>query len=281
MKAPERPVGEVRRLATLRALGLLDTPPDARFDAITRSAAALFETPIALITLVDEHRQWFKSRQGLADAETPRDVSFCGHAILGGELLVVEDALLDDRFSDNPLVVNAPHVRFYAGAPLSAPNGDRIGTLCLMDRRPRSLSTEQRVLLGTMGAWAEGEIGMQAERCAIGGFIDLLLQHVSEPVVLASGSKRIRFANAAALRLLRYRSEEIYGKAITELITPANRARFESELGALERSGESFRSLEYTTTVRCGDGRELSLSLAFLNYDVAGRDVTALVFRPP
>jgi len=125
MKKAPLPVNEEQRLAALRALCILDTPPEERFDRITRLAKKLFEVPIALITLVDAERQWFKSCQGLRVRETPRDISFCGHAILSQEGLVVPDTLLDERFADNPMVLGEAGIRFYAGRPCARLTGAR------------------------------------------------------------------------------------------------------------------------------------------------------------
>lgn len=133
------PADEADRLNALRDLLLLDTSPEERYDRLARFAAEQLDVPIALLTLVDGQRQWFKSRIGLEVSETARDISFCGHAIMESEIFVVEDASRDPRFLDNPLVTGEPHIRFYAGAPLSAPSGHRIGTLCVIDTEPRTL----------------------------------------------------------------------------------------------------------------------------------------------
>ncbi len=127
---------EATRLVALRRLGLLDTPEEKRFGRITRLAQRLSRAPIALITLVDADRQWFKSRQGLDVTGTPRDAAICAYAILSDDTLVVPDTLADPRFADNPLVVGSPRIRFYAGHPLHAPDGHRVGTLCVIDHRP-------------------------------------------------------------------------------------------------------------------------------------------------
>ena len=144
------PADEDERLAALRELLLLDTPPEERFDRLARFAAEQLDTPIALLTLVDGQRQWFKSRMGIDVTETPRDVSFCGHAIMKNDLFVVEDASRDPRFADNPLVTGDPHLRFYAGAPLSAPGGHRIGTLCVIDTVPRTLGPVELSILDAL-----------------------------------------------------------------------------------------------------------------------------------
>ena len=143
MKKPEFPANEVDRVAALCGLSVLDTPAEERFDRITRIAQQHFRVPIALVSLIDSERQWFKSRQGLEAKETPRDISFCGHAILSEDILCIPNALADPRFADNPLVAGGPNIRFYAGAPLHAPGGARVGTLCIIDDQPRSLSADE------------------------------------------------------------------------------------------------------------------------------------------
>ncbi|MDX1571288.1 MAG: sensor domain-containing diguanylate cyclase [Xanthomonadales bacterium] len=158
MIAAPKPKDEQERLSALRALGLLDTPPEERFDRVTRLAKRLFDVPIALVSLVDEDRQWFKSNQGLSCSETPRSHSFCAHAILGDEDLLVPDTLEDERFAGNPLVVNEPQIRFYAGHPITTEDGIRLGTLCILDREPRNLDEEDLQLLRDLASVAEQEI---------------------------------------------------------------------------------------------------------------------------
>jgi diguanylate cyclase (GGDEF)-like protein len=158
MQAPAKPADESTRIDTLRALNILDTAPEERFDRLTRLAKRLFGVPIALVSLVDEERQWFKSAQGLEAAETPRDISFCGHAILGEDIFMVPNAALDVRFHDNPLVVDNPNIRFYAGCPLKVANGSKLGTLCLIDREPRNFSEDDLALLRDLARMAEQEL---------------------------------------------------------------------------------------------------------------------------
>ncbi len=154
---PDHP-GEAERLRSLRSLNVLDTPAEDRFDRITRLARRMFDVPIVAISLVDESRQWFKSVIGLAARQTSRDISFCGHAILQAGTLVVEDAACDQRFADNPLVTEDPGIRFYAGHPLSGPDGQRLGTLCIIDREPRRLSDQDRLALQDLATLAETEL---------------------------------------------------------------------------------------------------------------------------
>lgn len=163
MQAAPIPPDEAERLQALRDLCLLDTPPEERFDRVVRFAAEQLDVPIALVSLIDGDRQWFKSKVGLETLETGRDVSFCGHAIMQSELFVVEDARLDSRFADNPLVTGDPGVRFYAGAPLRAKNGERIGTLCVIDRVPRTLGTVELAVLESLRALVNETISGKLE----------------------------------------------------------------------------------------------------------------------
>ncbi|MGI9284421.1 MAG: sensor domain-containing diguanylate cyclase [Pseudomonadales bacterium] len=158
MKSPDSPQEEMARLQTLWSLNILDTQPEEHFDRLTRMAKRLFGVPIALVSLVDENRQWFKSADGLSVSETPRDISFCGHAILGNDAFVIPDATNDDRFADNPLVLDEPNIRFYAGCPLKFPNGSQLGTLCIIDREPRSLSEEDLEILKDLTLMVEREL---------------------------------------------------------------------------------------------------------------------------
>ena len=158
MKPAPIPDHDPERLAALHRLLILDTPPEERYDKIVAFASAEFDVPIALLSLIDSDRQWFKARTGLDICETGRDISFCGHAVAAEAPLVVEDALLDERFADNPLVLDAPHIRFYAGMPLRLHDGAVVGTLCLIDRRPRTLDAIDLAILATLRDLAIAEL---------------------------------------------------------------------------------------------------------------------------
>jgi len=152
---PKLSANEASRLAALESLGILDSSSDASFDQLVALAADLFEVPIALVSLVDETRQWFKACVGLEAQQTSREVSFCSHAVANKALLVVPDTTVDPRFHDNPLVTNKPGIRFYAGHPLF-PNGEHaVGTLCLIDLFPRTFSTREQRLLARLAGQAE------------------------------------------------------------------------------------------------------------------------------
>jgi len=179
MKCAPLPPLEDARLETLRRLDVLDTGPEVRFDRVTALTRDVLKVPIALVSLVDHDRQWFKSRQGLEATETPRDVAFCAHAILRPEPLVVPDAREDPRFFDNPLVTGPPHIRFYAGCPLLV-RGYPVGTLCAIDLEPRLLSQSDLKMLCSLasivsdelergdGAWVDATTGLLNER----GFLE-------------------------------------------------------------------------------------------------------------
>lgn len=161
MLEPAFPNNEGERIAELVSLNLLDSAPEERFDRITRIAKELFNVPIALVSLVDSNRQWFKSCIGLDASETGRDISFCGHAILGDEVFTIENTLEDDRFADNPLVTGPPDIRFYAGAPIKLPSSNKIGTLCIIDREPRTFTQQQRDLLKDLSEVVISELAAQ------------------------------------------------------------------------------------------------------------------------
>jgi signal transduction histidine kinase len=174
MGAAALPADEEQRLRTLYAYEVLDTVEEEAFDDVCHLAAAVCQTPTSLISLVDRRRQWFKARVGFDREETDRDCSFCAHAILEGDLMVVEDATRDARFRDNRLVLSAPNVRFYAGAPVVAANGQPLGTLCVIDDKPRSIDEGERSALRTLARQVQAHLELrrlQHERDLLGRFV--------------------------------------------------------------------------------------------------------------
>ena len=225
------PPNEHERLQALRRQELLDTPPEAAFDRITRLAAQLFQVPIALVSLVDQDRQWFKSCYGLDTRQTDRQLSFCAHAILSEQVLVVPDATQDERFVDNALVIGEPGIRFYAGAPLRTREGFNLGSLCIIDTTPRGFSEQEMAGLSDLAALVVDEMelrqaarGLQAEveerkrneerlrllESVVVNANDAILITEAEPI--DEPGPRILYVNEAYTRLSGYSLEEILGK---------------------------------------------------------------------
>jgi signal transduction histidine kinase len=196
------PENETDRINRLNLYRILDTPPEEAFDRVTRIVAETIGVPIALISLIDGERQWFKSKYGLDAICASRDAGFCAHTILTDGLLEIEDARLDPRFSDNPMVVNEPSIRFYAGAPLRAPGGLNIGTLCALDRKPRKLTDKQRQLLSDLADIVIDELELRAalrramsevaaeikKRAIENEFISLVTHELRTPLTSIRGS---------------------------------------------------------------------------------------------
>lgn len=215
---------EARRLQVLIDLDLLDSPPDERFDRITRLAARLFGVPTALVSLVDAERQWFKSRVGMALDQTPRSSSFCAHAIRQDDVMVVVDASHDERFADNPLVRGENAVRFYAGSPIEIGDGVRIGTLCIVDTVPREFGPDERTLLRDLAGIVANEIAALelravAERERRGAeTVRALLEHLPDGVLLLDSAGNIQSCNPAAERMFGAPCEVLAGQASSALI---------------------------------------------------------------
>ena len=179
MKAPV-PENEAARLETLRQYEILDTDPDESFNDLTRLAAYICQAPIALISLIDAHRQWFKSKVGVSLKETARDVSFCAHAIMQDGPFIVRDALDDERFKRNPMVTSEPYIRFYAGSPLMSPEGFKIGTLCVIDRKPRELTIEQVAALRILGNQVITQLDLRREMLSLKRALDKYKKVISD-----------------------------------------------------------------------------------------------------
>lgn len=183
------PPDEPQRLAALRKLNVLDSGIEARFERITQMVRRLLNVPIASISLVDQTRQWSKSYPGLPSAETPRNIAFCPHTILGDEVMVVHNATNDPRFADNPLVVGDPHIIFYAGQPLRSPDGYKVGALCAIDHQPRTLTPEQLQTLKELAAMVEVELAALTPSKIREGLLAELGFSLKEPGISSAGAE--------------------------------------------------------------------------------------------
>lgn len=193
MKAPLLPDNEHARLEALRAFQILDSPPEEAFDNITALAKYITGVPIALVSLIDEGRQWFKAKVGLEACETSREISFCGHAIHNPEPFIIENALDDPRFADNPLVTGPPDIRFYCGIPLGTKEGLNLGTLCVIDRRPRQLNPEQVQMLQKLAGQVMSQMEMRIMNRQLGEMAEAAEQaNQAKSLFLASMSHEIR-----------------------------------------------------------------------------------------
>jgi len=224
VKPAPLPKDEVARLRALCRLHVLDTRPEERFDRITRICKAHFQFPIVLVSLVDRERQWFKSSQGLDAAETSRDISFCGHAIVGQGILCVPDTAADPRFADNPLVKDAPYIGSYFGAPLVTSDGFALGTLCLIDTRPRTLSTAERAILTDFSGLVVAELERDALEAATARYcsqttrLETVLATVADGIITLDESGRIEDMNPAVSELFGYSASELHGRHVDMLV---------------------------------------------------------------
>jgi PAS domain S-box-containing protein len=223
---PRIPIDEEFRLRSLQRLGLLDSEREERFDRLTRIGAKLLDVPIVLISLVDKDRQWFKSSIGLELCETGRDVSFCGHTILNRKPFIIPDALIDPRFADNPLVTGYPHFRSYAGVPLEAEDRALVGSLCVIDHRPRKFSPEDIQLLQDLAVLVQNELISMGDRNLLDtirkseeSFSGAFAYAAIGMALVSPGGRWLR-ANAALCSLTGYFEEELIGKTFQEMMHP-------------------------------------------------------------
>ena len=265
MLIPDRPPDETDRLEALRRLGILDTPPERPFDDLVEAARLAFDLPIALVSFIDGDRQWFKARAGLDAEATPRDVSFCGHAILNGGIFEVPDAPADDRFADNPLVTGPPHIRFYAGAVLMDDEGFRLGTLCIIDTVPRRLDDRQRRLLSTLARQVEAQLRLRRLNRQLDGMMKdglkrlradvehllRLTQYLPAPLVHIGKDLRWKFVSKAGEKWFRRPITDLIGRRLADTFSPVEWAETEPHL----RRGLAGETGSYVVERVFADGR--------------------------
>jgi diguanylate cyclase (GGDEF)-like protein/PAS domain S-box-containing protein len=244
MKEAPLPIDEADRLAALRKYAILDTDPEAVFDSLVELASYICQTPIAAISLVDEERQWFKAITGINARETSRDVAFCAHAILQDDAFVVNDAQKDERFFDNPLVVDGPKIRFYTGVPLTTTQGLRLGTLCVIDRVPRTLTDVQVSAIRTLADNVMANLDLRLSHKNIKQYADDLqlaasiFEFSSESMIVTDADNCILAINSAFTKTTGYLPEEVIGKNPRLLSSGLQSPRFYREMwNELNRTG--------------------------------------------
>lgn len=277
MKEPEIPENEAQRHKSLCDLAILDSPPEARFDRITRIAKCHFNVPIALVSLVDSERQWFKSRQGLDASETPRNISFCGHAILKNDIFYVPDTLNDARFSDNPLVTDGPEIRFYAGAPLRAPDGQRVGTLCIIDDKPRIFSADELSVLRDLADCVEAELERghlllaKAELMNSESRIRAIVETVVDGIITIDSGGIIHTFNPAAEKVFGFTEDEVVGKSVMMLVPePYHSEAAEYLLNYFSTGDKKAMVIGHEVTGQRKDGSTFPMELAGSEMEVNG-----------
>ena len=270
--APALPADEEQRLESLRNLGMLDTAPDVDLDALVHAASLACEVPISLISLIDANRQWFKANAGLDATETPRDISFCGHAILGNELFEIPDTAEDLRFTGNPLVEQAPNIRFYAGMPLTLSDGSNVGTLCVMDRSPKTLTRSQREILKHLALAAASllekrgrlqQVAKWAQRIEQGNKDHLrlatIIEQSDDAIISQDTSGRVNSWNVAAQRMLGYSAQEMLGQPITRIFP---QSRLAEEAALVERLHRGEPVVNFETVRRHKSGQDIAVSVS-------------------
>jgi PAS domain S-box-containing protein len=286
MIEPLIPADDAERVAALDALRILDTPPEERFDRLTRLATHVFDVPIALVSLVDADRQWFKSCVGIDSHQTDRSISFCGHAINEPITFVVEDASLDERFADNPLVTGEPFVRFYAGHPLTTVDGHRVGMLCIIDRKPRTFDDQQRGILREFAALAEAELRQHelnqvvAHQNEAEERVRVVAESVADVIVAIDLRGRIVFANGPARVLFGDTPDApLVGRPAAQVVSDRSPGEIAALIAKAE-SGDPSERLEVLAKSESGGAVPLDVTFAPAHLDgqrvyiASGRDLT-------
>jgi diguanylate cyclase (GGDEF)-like protein/PAS domain S-box-containing protein len=285
MPAAPLPANEPARLDALRRFGVLDTPPEQGFDDLTRLAATICGTPIALVSLVDEHRQWFKSCVGLDATETPRDAAFCAHAIHRPELLVVPDATADERFADSPLVTGEPHIRFYAGMPLTTSDGLAVGTLCVIDRTPRTLTPAQEDALRALARQVVAQLRLRkqvVEQAKDHETFRVLFEQSSDAHLIFDERDGIIDCNHAAVAMLRLASKAeviaLHPAVLSPEFQPCGRRSLEK---CVDMDATALRDgyHRFDWTHRRADGEEFPCEVTLTPVQLHGRSVLLVVWH--
>ncbi len=279
------PADDDMRLADLCALDILDSEAERRFDRITQMAQRLLNVPIALVSLVDRDRQWFKSRVGLDATETPRNISFCGHAIHHEHPFVIPDASQDWRFADNPLVTGELHLRFYAGAPLKSRQGRPLGTLCLIDRESRQLSDDELSLLVELSSWAERELNLRelqqandaAERSE--RRLRVVLDSTADAILAVDEDLAIHTFNRSAEQMFGRRSRDMLGESLRDVLPPNVIDHLRDCMSMLMSNHQLHGLLPSELTLRSGEGTPFYADIRLGRTEIRGQACFTLIIR--
>ena len=270
---------EQDRLEELRDYAIAGTESEPRFDAIARAAGTLFKAPMAFLTLIDEHRQWYKAAVGHEITETPRSISFCTHTIMSDDVMVVADTSVDPRFAENPLVTGEPNMRFYAGAPLITENGLRLGALCVIDTVPREFTVEQRGSLKELAALAMHQISARRSEfsaVALAG----LAQSLGQPLVAVGHNGLIQFVNRPASEFFGYSLADLKGMALDELVS-AGKLGMDAKglISVFESTQAGTVSRPFRRVAMKNDGSEVPVEISVSRWDAASGVGIAIVLR--
>lgn len=224
MKISTLPENEKERLESIKTFGILDSEDEPDFDSIVELACRLCDTSTSIITLIDEKRQWFKARKGLTIKETHRNISFCAHAILGNDVMIVNDTLLDERFFDNPLVLDVPHFRFYAGVPLEIAGGFKVGTLAVLDQNPKDLDEQQISALRILGKQVVNLLNLRLniselkKRNNETNYLAHLVEQTGDAIISINEREFVKTWNRSSELLYGYKKEEVIGKSLKQFV---------------------------------------------------------------
>ena len=282
------PIDEKRRLATLLRLNILDTPAEERFDRLTRMAQRILDIPIVMVSLMDSNRQWYKSRVGLEASETLRSISFCSHAIHSDEPFVIPDSKLDSRFADNPLVTGVPHIRFYAGQPLKANNGSRLGTLCVIDTKPRRFSQADLDLLRDLGSLVESELNLldtlEIRDSALrdnAAVMSATVNSAMDAVLQMDAEGNISGWNHQAETIFGWSRNEAVGRKMHETIIPLQyrEAHIRGMKHFLATGEGPILNKRFEISALHRDGREFPIELSVTPLKIGGRNEFSAFLR--
>lgn len=287
LKKPNIPNDEVRRLKCLLSMNILDTKPEERFDRLTRIAQKHFNVPVALVSLIDTNRQWFKSNQGLDASETPREIAFCAHAILSKNILYISDALEDQRFADNPLVIGPPNIRFYAGAPLSGSDGSLVGTLCIIDFKTRDFTVDELTVLRDLADCVQAELQLSDMKelniklVEKETFLSAIVNNIDDAVVVVDDDCKILTFNQASNDIFATKLEAADSINIAQFIDPKEKKKFNDVFDNYKlncKSQASIVVIEKIGSIK-GDKSKTQLRVIFKSLQMEDKIVYVIIIQ--